>query len=387
MKRLVGFFVLSVSGYFSQGQSCSQILSRAEDNYEAGKLLAILKEDKSLGVLDFIECIDYKGEGALSKEERIRAKKLLTKVYIFTDNEALAEIALIGLLKEDPEHILDPQTDPSELLYLMQQFRTAPIFRVGLRVGANLCNPYIIGDYSTSSIPKFYNGKTKEGESVYIDEFGNEYNPSAGPSIGIMMELVAERKLYQGLDASIGVQYRSSKYNVESFVNPNVNTSLSNNQRYLRMPLGIKYTLWNTNREKSVLPYVFGGGSIDYLSSAFYESTRSGGNAFTVVESGGDIIEAGIVNRVNFSLYGGAGVKFRIKTHFVNVDIRYDSSLKNYINSNERFTGSATKEDIGNKFMIFDSAYTEDNLSLNYLSVAVGFTYSVHKPRKLKEYR
>ncbi len=87
----------------------------------------------------------------LSKEEKIRARKLLTKVYIFLDEEAKAEIAMVGLLKADPEHNLDQQLDPKELFFLMDHFRTDPIFRIAIKVGVNSSIVNSFGTYSTTN--------------------------------------------------------------------------------------------------------------------------------------------------------------------------------------------------------------------------------------------
>lgn len=368
MKKIIGGIAFIVAAHFSYGQSCSQLLGRAEDAFIAGKLLDVKKNYE-----EFQRCLQLKGDGGLSKDEKIRARKLLTKVYIFTDDEAPAERELIGLLKEDPEHYLDPQTDPRELHYLMQQFRTAPIFRIGFRAGTNICDPFVIGEFSTANVtnPKFYNGKTASGETETED-----FTPTAGYSPGFFGEILIERKLYKGLDGFLGPQFRSSTYNVEYFINESVDGAAANKQSYLRVPLGFRYTLWSGDRLKNFLPYVFAGASFDYLVSGTYVITR---NSYSLPSDEDDLIDAGLVNQLNYSYFAGLGIKYRVKTHFVTLDVRYDISQRNYINADNRYVAQ-------NSFT-FDSAFAEDNVSLNLWSVALGFTYSVHKPVKLKEYR
>lgn len=347
-------FVLTV-----RGQSCTQLLNQAEDNYESGRLLAILKDPSNPSQPTFLKCLK---EGGLSKEEEIRARKLLTKVYIFTDNEADAEFALIDLLKTDPEHILDPQADPAELFYLMQQFRTLPILRIGVRGGATSLTPNVVRQYSVTDTYTVYNGDTQ-----------------AGGSLGFFVEALAERKLYKGFDALLGVQYRNSIFNAEN-INNVTNTVETNRQTYLRVPAGLRYTLWNMDRTKIILPYVFGGASYDFLLNANSEIARTGGVAYTRPSDEVDeLIVKRQVNETNYSFYGGAGIKIRFKTHFFTVDARYDTSREYFYKSDNKWGGS--------KSTTFDATYVSDDITFNYILFSVGYTASIHVPRKLKDYR
>jgi hypothetical protein len=184
----------------ANAQNCTQQLNRVEDDFEAGRLLRIPEIIEIL--LDQDEC--------LSKEEKIRARKLLTKVYIFLDEEAKAEYAMEGLLKADPEHILSRQLDPKELFFLMDQFRTDPIFRIALKVGVNASSVNLIGDYSTSNpanFPKFYNGKTADGASSFNYE-NQTFNSTSGAGVGYNAELSVEKYLDKGFEIGLGGQVR-----------------------------------------------------------------------------------------------------------------------------------------------------------------------------------
>ena len=353
---------LTVCAY---AQNCTQRLNQAEDDYEAGKLLGIPKQIKA--------CLENK---SFTKEEEVRARKLLTLVYIFTDQEAFAERAIINLLKAEPEHRLDPLVDPQELYYLYEQYRTKPIFRLSFKVGMNISNVVLIEEFATHNTlvhDNFYNGTTNSGAGSYEVDTLSGYNAISTRDYSIWGEVLAQKEVSEGVDVLAGFQYRTSSYAADTYINQlNLNSSATNSQTYLRLPVGVSYTHWSDNRDRKLLPYVFVGGSFDYLLSATGSISRSGGTASSVAEV--DLIATNQVNRFNYSFTGGLGLKIRFKTHFFFVEGRYDTSRMNYINGEERYT---------NLDYTFDGAYVEPALSLDFLSVSGGFNWSIYKPKKL----
>ena len=79
---------------------CSEILRDAEQNYIVGVLTDI---PSSLG-----RCV----EEGFTKEERLRAQKLITLCFIYTDNMAAAEGSMVTFLRLDPEYQLNESVDP-----------------------------------------------------------------------------------------------------------------------------------------------------------------------------------------------------------------------------------------------------------------------------------
>lgn len=348
------------------GQTCTQRLNQAEDDYEAGRLLGIPNQ--------LMDCLIT---GQFTKEEEIRAKKLLTLVYIFTDQEAKAESAMIDLLKADPEHRLNPQVDPTELFYLYNQFRTKPIFRVSFKGGVNFSKPKVIrsyGTYNTGLYESFYNGKTPDGKTSYKINDSTTVSALSGLGIGVYGEILLEREIGNGLELALGPQVRFSAYHVDSYLNQaDVNTTVTNNQVYIRAPMLLRYTLWSDDRDRKWLPYVYGGVSLDRLISAKYtEGSRRGGTSYTTTS--GDLIKAHQVNLWNYSLFCGIGAKIRMKTHFITLEARYDNSRMNYIKGSNRWS---------NPESTFNLGYVESDLKLNFLSFSVGYTRSIYKPKKL----
>ncbi|MFY0608257.1 MAG: PorT family protein [Cyclobacteriaceae bacterium] len=374
MKRLLPIVILSILTVGAYAQNCTQKLNQAEDEYEAGRLI---------GIPQLLEgCLDN-----FSQEEEVRARKLLTQVYIFTDQEAKAEVALVELLKTEPEHRLDPQVDPAEMFFLYNQYRTRPIFRVGIRVGVNSSSPRLINEYAVFNNEEskpFYNGKTLDGETsqsvALTDSTSATYVPRSGLGIGFNGEILIERHFGKGFELGLGPQFRFSQYHLDSYLLEQLGEEGTNRQMYLRAPLIARYTYGYENRDQKFLPYAFVGFSFDYLLSANYsQAARFGGTAYTLEanSSDKDLKAAEQVNSINYSLLGGLGVKIRAKTHFITIEARYDNSLRNYINGENRYL---------NKTSLFDLGFVESDLSLDFWSFTVGYTISIYSPKKLKEY-
>ena len=337
-------------GSYAQ-QSCSQLLNRAEDLYREGKLLEIPGR--------ISKCLEEPTQ--FTNEEQIRAYKLLTKVFIFTDNEADANAALINLLQVDPVHEIQAE-DPSEMRVLMSKFRTWPIFRLEFRVGGNTNIQQIRQHFSV-----FPPSTIKGGEKSYHESTG----------LGLQIELDITRYLSKGIEAGVGLQYRQSSYNVNSqpkeqgFI---FQTEIVNSQKMLRMPIFFRYNRNYQSREGFV-PYVYLGFSLDYLLKAKYtKASRSGGTSFTLDNKDANLKDFDQVNNVNYSLFGGIGMKYHMKKgNFVFVEARFDKSLKLYNVPEERYSNPTINGDL---------LFVEDDLFLNFVSVNLGFIRSIFKPEK-----
>ena len=139
-------------------------LSQANDDFERGNLAEIPNKLKP--------GIDNKG---FTKEERIRVRRLLTMVYLFSDNEPAAEIELIKLLKEEPEHPINELTDPEEFKFLYRKFRTRPIFRISVNFGLNKTRPNTIDLFATTDL-------TNADNAI---ESGELFSPKIGVQYGL----------------------------------------------------------------------------------------------------------------------------------------------------------------------------------------------------------
>ena len=372
--RLVAAFFLLFSTFFVSAQTWTQKLLIAERDYDADNISGGF--EKSLG------------EKGYTSEEKIRALKLITKVYIFIDNEPKSDEYMIKLLRADKEHNLDPKVDPAELYDLYRKFRSQPIFRIGLRVGVNKSYPNIINTFGTGNtgiVSKIYNG---------VGEPPNEASINGGSGTGFFINAMAERYLDWGLEVGLGLEFRNSQYSVDNYITYGdslqvneineivqfavLSTMVTHQQSFVRVPLLLRYN-FNYDSDNSFVPYIAVGASYDYLLNAKYlEGNRTGGTEYKF-DSDLSLKGLDLIAKNNFSVFACLGLKMRVKTHFLTLEAKFNKALLNYINPNNRWSN--------NPLSTYDLAFVEDDLSLDMLSFSFGYTYSIYNPQKLKEFK
>ena len=346
---------------------CARSLSEAELAFEQGRLSDILDDfsDKSKG---FGQCLE---NGVFNAEEEIRAYKLLTKAYLFQDNEKAAEEMFFELLKVDKEHQLAAE-DPAELHFLYSKYRTEPIIRIAFKFGFNKTFISTIQSFNTfQSGEKFYN---EQGDG--------------GLGIGQSFEFTAERHLGKGLEVGAGLQLRFATYEIDGEIIPEDLTYLAKNRStMMRVPILFRYNYGYSAKDeggnrKKLIPYVFLGGSYDItLDATYVDTSRTGGTAFTLTTGNGSLTNFNQVRMSNVSIFGGMGFKYRVGrslVDFFTLELRYDNSLFNYIDPENRWANDDVRFGIG---------HVEDDLTINTLTISVGYTRSFYKPKKRKEYR
>jgi hypothetical protein len=89
--------------------------------------------------------------------------------------------------------------------------------------------------------------------------------------------------------------------------------------------------------------------------------------------------DLGLITNSNFSIFASLGLKMRVRTHFLTFEAKFNKALLNYINSENRWSS--------NPLSTYDLAFVEDDFSLDMLSFAFGYTYSIYNPQKLKQFR
>lgn len=358
-------FFISIVTFGQSANQCSRSLEQAELAFEQGRLLYILNESENA---TFYQCLKA---GNFSIEEEIRARKLLVKANLFTDNEEEAEDRLVDLLIKDKEHQLTPE-DPAELHFLYSKFKTEPIIRVSVRLGFNKSFIKQLQAFNTF----------QSGEKLYNQK------GSGGLGIGQSIEVLAERHIAKGIEVGLGLQYRIANYDIDGQMIPDNLTYLAKNRStMLRVPLLVRYNfgyeaLDSDGNRKKLIPYVFLGGSFDLTMDAKYvDTSRTGGTAFNLTDANSSLTDLDQVSKTNASIFGGAGVKLRVGralVDFFTIELRYDNSLFNYINPDNRWNNQDVRFGIG---------HIEDDLTINTITFAVGYTRSFYLPRKRKQYR
>jgi|TARA_B110000967_G_scaffold202800_1_gene242293 hypothetical protein len=392
-KRIIVAFFVLCSTFFVSAQTWTQKLLVAERDYDAGRLVSIV--DNISGGFD-----KALGEKGYTREEKIRALKLITKVYIFLDDEPKSDEYMIKLLKADKEHKLDAKVDPAELYDLYRKFRSQPIFRIGLRTGVNKSYPNIINTFGTGNtgvVSKIYNGEGQPPQEASVN---------GGTGTGFFINATVDRYLDWGLEVGLGFELRNSQYSVDNYITYGdsiqvngineaaqfavLSTMVTHQQSFFRIPLllryNFKYDPGNDTFRKiedkvtdRFIPYIAIGASYDYLLDAKYlKGNRIGGTEYKF-DADLSLKDLGLITNSNFSIFASLGLKMRVRTHFLTFEAKFNKALLNYINSENRWSS--------NPLSTYDLAFVEDDFSLDMLSFAFGYTYSIYNPQKLKQFR
>ena len=118
MRKILPLILISsIAFYHATGQStCTQTLRTARSTYDQGRL----QELPSL--------LDGCLKNGFTQQEKVEAYKLLSLAYIYLEESAKADEAMLNLLRTDHYFEINTSTDPAEFIALYRTFRTRPIY-------------------------------------------------------------------------------------------------------------------------------------------------------------------------------------------------------------------------------------------------------------------
>jgi len=347
---ICAFLVLLLISEKSVAQTvqCTEKLDQAQANFNIGNLP---------GIPTLLEgCINNK---SFSPEESIRAHKLITMVYLYRDDQENADKWMTRLLLVDPEHKLDPATDPAEILYLKETFLYKPIFRLSLSLSGN-----------RTSYNEFKGSRYGVG-LVSVD------NHSDTPGTGIAGLGTIEKEVYNGVDVGLGVGFSSRSFSLERDILYTGNTvTVSESQGWIEVPAFIKYTYYGDG-EMKFSPYVVAGGVAGYMMSATMSDIQRLNENATANSTTVDLFGSKQRNNLNYFAFGGLGVKIRMKTHFLFFEAKYVLGITNVVNGDNRYHGPSS--------LYYNVGYVDSDFTLNSLVGSFGYQRSIYNPRKIKK--
>lgn len=340
MRRLLLALCLLLSATIVHAQmtSCAQTLRLANSIYEQGRLHEIPALLES--------CL----KSGFTKQEKVQAYKILCLSYLYLEEPQKADEAMLNLLRTDPYFEINEQVDPAELIGLYKTFRTWPIYRIGVRLGANVTSPNVKSRVEATS-----------GESEYV------------PNYNIQFGIVGEVPLNQKLTLNPELAFQSKKFSYKSTVDfgddqQNASEGVES-QTWVSLPVMVQYRVL----DKSYNPYIALGVSADYLLKSELTITRRRENASPVDEKSIDLEPER--EPLNISAIAGAGVQLPIGGGFVALDVRYAYGITNVNSKTTAFNNASLALDYG---------YADNIFSVNSLSVTVGYIYNIFKPKKLR---
>lgn len=320
--------------------ACALTLRTARTTYDEGRLQEIP------ALLD--ACI----KSGFTRQESVEAYKLLVLSYIYLEEPARANDAMLSLLETDPYFEVNASADAAEFIALYHTFRTWPVYRVGAKAGVNATMPNV-----TSYVDAV------EGAKV-------SYTPVANFMSGLVFEIPVAEKLT--LNPELYFQVRSFDYDSDLTLPGNLENLSEGKevQTGVALPVSLQYSVARTRLN----PYVSLGLSADYLLKARVTMSRLRVNANSIQERTFDVTDSR--KRVNLNAIASAGIKTRLGSGFVVAEMRLSYGLSPVNETRSAFTID--------DYLLFDNGYADNTISLNTLSLSVGYIYNVFNPRKLK---
>ncbi len=342
MKRLLPLIILScIVTYRMEAQStCAQTLRTARSTYDQGRLheLPVLLQG----------CL----VNGFTDQEKVEAYKLLTLAYIYLEEPAKADDALLNLLRTDSYFELNTSTDPAEFIALYKTFRTWPIYRVGAKVGINASRPNVISSVSA------------------LDGSSAEYSTNLNFQSGLSFEIPIRKNFV--LNPELYFQVRSFDYTNQVNLSSDIKnvTEGTESGTWLSLPVSIQYLL----KENRFNPYVALGVCADYLLGSEITLNRTRENSTSIQQQTFTLSPQR--NAFNLSLVASAGSKIRAGGGYITTELRFYYGLTPVNDESTAFT-------IDNN-VLFDYGYADNYYKLNSLTLTVGYIYNIFNPKKLR---
>lgn len=369
--------------------SCLELLSVAEEMFGRGQYLAMID------TLTKSTCLTGT---SLEKQDQAAAHRLLTRAYLNLGGESLeAKQQMLASLKKDPGYLVrvGEGLDPYDFAYLYAKYKTTPIVYLGFSAGVNYSVSDVIdrdGVYGTGFLEK--TNKTSK--------WSFDFKPVGFfASIDFAIPLTLKWRISGG-GRFVNNRYQYTHILKTSNGNPIGNTvtteqdyelKYTESQNRFEIPVFFSYQFRQDKFTTAKwFPYVYIGGSFDYLVEARYapiqrrvkgmESPiiRSDGFPIHRIPSQAEDNEKGsdqLRNNANVSAFAGFGLRRKLNTSFISFDVRFRKGLTNMVKDKNRYA---------NHELAFNFGHVDHDFRVDDFSIAVGYTLARfnHKERSKK---
>lgn len=374
-------FFCTVFCYYSalSQQVCSEKLSKAEDEFDEGHLYTIPNL--------LSDCL----ERGFTKEEKIRAYRLLTITYLYLDRLEKADQSYLQLLRLNPEFEPNDQIDPLDLFYFHDQYITTPVFSINvLRIGTNFSYVNVINNYNADGIQDNWGVFFPDELESDSRNYDRNYASSAGFHLGTGLEYGINKNFSIGADLLISL--KSFQFR-EQLLGGVADISFDENQWWVNTPLFLKFNFPNVKYK----PYILGGFSLDFLFfstasnlNAIWRRETQGGDQEISPTTGANLQIQDKRGFFNYSVLAGAGIKRKIGVNYLSFEVRYTSGLTNLSDTKDKFPSGDYEGIPGfndEEAIFYNYNYVDNDFSLNNLSFLINYTKPIYKPRKKRRSR
>jgi hypothetical protein len=361
MKRNLAFAAVLFLGFSSTSvaqelvMNCTQILRSARSSYDQGRLHeipAILQNCLATG---------------FSETEKIEALKILVQTYIYLEEPAEADKAMLTLLQTDHFFIPNKAVDPIEFQNLWLKFRYNPVWRVGVKFGA-LSNLVSVTQHNYVWANSVGDGKYSSKVGI---QFGAMFEKDLAKKIVFAPEVIYSSYAFDYTnDDPLNVQDPDAADGLE------LTNSISQSRINLNLLFQYKPIVKDDPAENLVakfIPFVSLGPSINYLASSASTLTAN----VTELVTGGEINSKQYYVPITFSAIAAVGIKYRIGGLYITADVRYQHGLVNIVNEDNRYNSYGSEMGYG------EYGYIDNYFRLSQTSINFGIMMPKFTPRKL----
>lgn len=347
-KNFVLILLLGIPA-FLYGQSCEEILRQANTEFDQGHFVGVPK------MLE--QCLAH----GFTEEQKSRAYKLITQVYLLLGYQKEADESYLKLLKANPEFVPTIKDDPIDMVYLSRKFTSTPVIEPCIRGGATTTYPTFQEDMNLNPYNK---------NSQRLFNLGTEISLGAGWNLSDRWALGAETVFAYRVVRTLFTR-----------VSGDDQIKASERMFWIDIPGYIKYTL---NRSKNQ-PYVLAGIQGNFLlsSNTFItgiDNTEGGGGGEVAGSSTGVTKSR---NRINYSAVAGAGVRMKRGRSYWLISLRVTVGLSPVVNPQQNYYSSDNPSELSaniTQYRWLSSCYR-----LNYASLSVGYVFPKYQPRMIKD--
>ena len=292
-------------------------------------------------------------KSGFNKEESLQAYKLIIQSYLFDDQLALADSAMLSFLRKNPEYEVSP-TDHSSFVSLFNNFVSKVVIQLTLHAGVNIPFTSTISSGPVLGIP---------GKRSF-----------SGAATNFYASAEAKYKISRNIELNAEAGYSQFSFtHTEPVSNGSYVFAESNyeeTQRRIEIPLTVTYDLLRFGRFTPYARIGF-GPAFNAGSSAIGELSFK--DLRTYPRTGASEKDLPRIF-MDFFIQGGAGIKFKVKEGYIVGEVRSGMGLL----GQSRFAGYTSEKD--DKHFYYFSA--EDNFRLNTFGFNLGYTWIFYKPAK-----
>lgn len=355
MKKIL-FLVILISPLWVFGQANNtgptpaQTLRLARATYEQGRL----HEIEGQLTTDIV--------AKMAKAEKVEAYKILCLSYIYLEEPAKADEAMLNILRTEPYFQINEAVDPAEFVALYKTFRTLPIFRIGAKLGVDACRPNVV-EATTA-------GELAEG-SKYSALIGILFGATGDVPLNSRLTLHGEL-LYSQKKFKLNQVFDRQQDVItgEELVNE---TEATEQETWLSLPLLLEWKPFKSNSKfnNKVNPYISGGVAVDYLLASKISAEQLRDQQSAIQEKTYDIKR----NSINVSALAAIGSKVRVGGGYIVAEFRYLYGI----------TKVSSKEDAyENQEITWEINYADPVFKLSSLELSVAYVQNIFSPKKLK---